>query len=80
VRYRGLAKNAAQVMVLIGLANLYAFAPEVGDGRDIRIASAARKWPTVAPKHRAHRLIEPVNPMPAPKKCHSGISKRRNAT
>ena len=24
VRYRGLAKNAAQVMVLIGLANLYA--------------------------------------------------------
>ncbi|MGC2201724.1 MAG: transposase, partial [Stellaceae bacterium] len=24
VRYRGLAKNTAQVMVLIGLANLYA--------------------------------------------------------
>jgi hypothetical protein len=23
VRYRGLAKNAAQVMVLIGLANVY---------------------------------------------------------
>src|SRR5262249_58006447 len=46
---------------------LVCFAPAVVDGLDIRIGFAARGWPTVAPKHRAHRLIEPINPMAAPK-------------
>src|SRR5215469_4648505 len=50
VRYRGLAKNTAQVMVLIGLANLYALRRRVGSGIDSPTTSAVRKWPTNAPK------------------------------
>jgi hypothetical protein len=55
VRYRGLAKNTAQVMVLIELVYC---APEVGDGINIRIASGARKWPTLAPKTPVKSALE----------------------
>jgi hypothetical protein len=38
------------------------------------------QMPTIAPKkYWQNQLTEPVNPMPACKKCHSGIRKCRNA-
>jgi hypothetical protein len=52
VRYRGSAKNAAQVMTLIGLANCMRCAAG-WQRHDTPTASAMPKRPTDAPRYRS---------------------------
>ena len=77
-RYRGLAKNAAQVMTLIGWRTCMPCA--AGWRRhDTRTVSAVPKRPADAAKCRSNPMIEPDHWPPAVKNAAAAKNKRHNA-